>query len=194
MDRFNHAYYKHWYENPKTRAYTPADKLKQARYVLAAFDQLGLPLRNVVDLGCGLGHWKQAFAQLAPKVHYTGVEVSAFACQRFGWVQSSVHAYTSRKPFDLVICQQVLQHLNNRDCAQALANMASYCRGALLLEVATKEDWDSDVLDKSRTEDHEHLRSTKWYRKQLAPYFTAVGGGLFLANSAEVPLFSLERI
>ncbi len=194
MQQFNQAYYQHWYGNAKTRAFTSADKVRQARFVLAYLEQLGVPLKSVVDVGCGLGHWRDALAKLAPKLRYTGVEVSPFACARFGWIQASAHNFTSTRQYDLVICQHVLQHLNNRDCARALANMATYCRGALLLEVATKEDWEGDVLDKERTEAHDYLRSVKWYRKQLDPHFVAVGGGLFLARSADVPLFSLERI
>ena len=37
-----------------------------------------------------------------------------------------------------------------------------------------------------------HLRSGAWYRKQLARSFTALGGGMYAAKSANVTLFELE--
>ena len=191
---FDESYYRRWYGHAKTRAYTQADKDVEAGFVLSYLAHLAVPVKSVVDIGCGLGHWRTALHKINPAIKYTGVEVSAFACQRFGWVHASADTYKPRQKFDLVICQQVLQHLDNKQCAQALAYMASYCRGALFLQVATKGDWDGDVIDKKRSEKHDYLRTGAWYRRQLAPHFINMGGGLFLARSAEIPLFELDAL
>ncbi len=38
-----------------------------------------------------------------------------------------------------------------------------------------------------------HWRRGSWYRRQLRPHFTAVGGGLFVAHRAGVRFYELER-
>jgi SAM-dependent methyltransferase len=186
---FTAAYYRHWYGNPKTRAFTKADKKKRAAFVLAALKQFGVPVKSVCDIGCGLGHWREALSAKS----YTGVEVSSYLCEKYGWVQSSAADYAPKRQFDLVICQAVLYHLDNKDCARALKNIGTMCRGALYLEVVTKEDWTSGILDKKHTESIVYLRPAAWYRRHLAKYFVALGGGLFLAKSAGVPLLELEK-
>jgi 2-polyprenyl-3-methyl-5-hydroxy-6-metoxy-1,4-benzoquinol methylase len=190
---FDEDYYRRWYGDAGTRAHTQADRRVEAAYVMSALGYMRVPVKSVVDVGCGVGHWRTALREINPAINYTGVEVSDFACQRFGWIHSSADQFLPRQKFDLVICQQVLQHLDNKACAKALANMASYCRGALFLQVVTRGDWDGDMLDKARTEHHQFLRTLAWYRKQLAPHFIGVGGGLFLARRAKVPTFELEK-
>jgi hypothetical protein len=38
------------------------------------------------------------------------------------------------------------------------------------------------------------LRARAFYLKALAPHFVNVGGGLFVARAANVPLYALERL
>lgn len=190
--RFDAEYYRHWYGNAQTRAFTKSDKDVRAAFVLSYLRMLKVPVRSVCDLGCGLGHWREALQKIDSRIGYTGVEVSPFVARRFGWVESSVVDYVPKRQFDLLICQAVLQHLDDKACAQALAQMGAYCRGALYLEVLTKGDWTSGVVDKKHTEKHEYLRSATWYKRHLSKHFVAVGGGLFVARSAGVPLLELE--
>lgn len=192
--QFDEAYYRRWYGNAKTRAFTKADKDIRAAFVLSYLRQLQVPVRSVCDLGCGLGHWRAALQKINPRITYTGVEYSAAMAQRYGWVEASAADYAPRRKFDLVICQAVFQHLDDRDCAQAIAHIGAYCRGALYLEVLTKGDWTSGVVDKKHTEPHAYLRSKAWYRRQLGKYFVPVGGGLFVARAANVPLLELENL
>ncbi len=192
--RFDAAYYRHWYGKADTRAFTKTDKDVRAAFVLSYLRHLKVPVRSVCDLGCGLGHWREALQKIDSRITYTGVEYSAFMAQRLGWVESSAADYAPKRKFDLVICQAVLQHLDDKDCARAIKNIGSYCRGALYLEVLTKADWTSGVVDKKHTEKHSHLRSATWYKKRLGEFFVPVGGGLFVARSANVPLFELEQM
>lgn len=192
-ERFDEHYYRHWYGNASTRAFTKADKDVRAAFVLSYLKLLKIPVRSVVDVGCGLGHWRAALQKIDPRLAYTGVEYSALMARRYGWVEASAADYVPKRQFDLVICQAVLQHLNDKDCAKALENIGQYCRGALYLEVLTKADWISGMIDKKHTERHPYLRSAAWYRKRLDKYFIAAGGGLFIARASGAPLLELER-
>ncbi len=150
-------------------------------------------MRRVLDVGCGLGLWQQALQQHFPRASYQGVELSDYACKRYGWIKGSVVDYRTRHAFDLVICQGVLQYLDDRDARAAIANLASLSRRALYLEALTTADWE-DNCDRRATHGGVHLRSGSWYRRQLSRYFRNCGGGLFLANTAQATLFELEHL
>jgi chemotaxis methyl-accepting protein methylase len=100
--------------------------------------------------------------------------------------------YRSRRPFDLVVCHDVLQYLSHRDAARALGNLATLARRALLLAVLTREDWDDERFDPERTDPSVVLRTTRWYRQRLRAEFVDAGGGLFLKRDEAPVLWSLE--
>ncbi len=189
---YDEAYFKRWYGTAQTRAFTKTDKDIRAAFVVAYMKQLKIPLRSVCDLGCGLGHWQQALRKLLPKMTYTGVEYSPYLCARYGWTEASAATYAPRRRFDLVICQSVLHHLNDRDCAAALDHIASYCKGVLYLEVVSQQDW-NQVIDRAHTDPNIFLRSGAWYKTRLKKHFVPLGGGLFLAKSAGIPLLEIEQ-
>jgi 2-polyprenyl-3-methyl-5-hydroxy-6-metoxy-1,4-benzoquinol methylase len=140
-----------------------------------------------------MGLWQKPLEQAFPRARYVGVEYSTYLCERLGWTHGSVVDYRATKPFDLVVCQGVLPYLSTPDARRALANLAQLCSGALYLEAVTREDRESGVLDTERTDPGMHLRPRSFYLRALAPHFQAVGGGLFVARSAGVPLYALER-
>lgn len=193
-DYFDEKYYRKWYGHAHSRAFTSADKKVRAAFVLSYLRYLRVPVRSVCDVGCGLGHWREALQAVDGRIKYTGVEISPVLSQRMGWIQASAASYAPKRKFDLVICQAVLQHLDDRDCAQALDNICAYTRGALYLEVLTKADWAAGCVDKRHTERHPYLRTGAWYRKRLEKAFTPLGGGLFLAKTTNAPMFELEQL
>ena len=65
--RFDRKYYERFYGDPRTSVYDARDVGRVCAFVLAWLDRLELPLRRVVDLGCGLGYWRDALAELRPK-------------------------------------------------------------------------------------------------------------------------------
>jgi chemotaxis methyl-accepting protein methylase len=188
---FNQAYYKKFYINKKTRVRGEKTIPDLADFIFSYMRHLQLPIRSVLDAGCGLGEWKKAVMAHCPRAAYRGVEYSEYLCNRYGWQQGSVVDFKLSKEFDLVICQSVLQYLNNRDAKKAIANLARHCAGALYLEIITKKDW-LENCDQRVTDDKIRLRTGSWYRTELGRYFRAVGGGLFLAKSAPVVLWELE--
>lgn len=191
---FDAEYYRKFYEDPRTRAVSPEEVARQMAFVCAYLQHLDVPIRHVLDLGCGMGLMRDALARNLPGAHYHGVDHSHYVCERFGWEQASVVDYAPSRSFDLVICHDVIQYLGNREADQALNNLARLSDQALLLAVLTREDREQGSCDPARTDTAVHLRSTRWYRQRLRRNFVNVGGGLFLKNDRAPVLWSLEHL
>lgn len=190
---FDADYYARFYENPSTRVTDPETIATLARHVVAHLAVLQLDVHSVLDMGCGLGWWRDALAEALPDADYTGVEVSEHLVESHGWQQGSVTSWSSRKRHDLVICQGVLQYLDDEDAAEAIENLAVLASSALWLEALTRADW-SEHCDRERTDGQVHLRSGAWYRRALRPHFTNCGGGLFVKRDAACAMFELEHL
>ena len=192
-DRFDRAYYDRFYRDPTTRASSPDDLNRLARFVLGYLEYLDIPVRRVLDLGCGLGRWKHALAEHDPAIEYTGVELSPYLCDQYGWEPSSVVDYTSADTYDLVICQDVLAYLSKNDVRKAVANIASLTNGCAYLQVVTEEDWEDDNCDPDRTDETMRRRKASWYRSAFRRHFTSCGGGVWIPADSDVVLWELEK-
>jgi SAM-dependent methyltransferase len=193
-ERFDHAYYARFYENPRTRV-TDAEQVDRlAGFVCGYLGYLGIVVRRILDLGCGVGLWQEPLARRLPGARYLGVEYSAYLCERYGFTRASALDFRAKQPFDLVVCQGVLPYLGKRDVKRAIDNIATLCRGALYLEAVTSDDYEAGVVDQGRTDGGMQLHSRAFYLRALAPHFTNVGGGLFVSRAADVPLYALERL
>lgn len=190
---FDEAYFDRFYRDPRTRVASPRDTLRLGRFVCNYLKFLEQPVARVVDLGCGIGSWREAIRRHFPRATYTGVEVSSYLCREYGWVQGSVVDFAADEPFDLVICQGVLQYLDAAEARKAIANLARLCRGALYLEALTREDWEQNC-DRTVTDGATHLREAEWYRQALRRRFVNGGGGVFLASASPVVMFELEKL
>jgi SAM-dependent methyltransferase len=191
--QFDARYYDRYYRSKRTRVTSPREIQTLGRFVCGYLGYMGLPVRRVLDAGCGLGYWRSVVAQHYPRARYTGIELSEYLCRELGWTQASIAEYRGRGSFDLVICQGVLQYLNDRDAAAAIENLGRLCRGALYLEALTAEDW-RDHCDRDCTDGAVHLRKDVWYRTRLLRHFRACGGGVFLHKDAAPVLFTLETV
>ena len=190
---FDEAYYERFYRSARTRAETPEDALRRAAFITSYLAHIGLPVARVLDIGCGLGRTLAGVQTAYPMAHCTGVEVSDYLCEEYGWVKGSVLDFRAKEPFDLVICNDVIQYLEHADAQVAIDNLATLCQGALYFGALTREDWE-ESCDRARTDDEVCLRSTRWYRRQLRRDFVPIGGGLFLRRPEAVTLWSLERV
>jgi hypothetical protein len=190
--RFDAAYYARYYRDPRTRVSGEREAAHLADFLVGYLAHLHVPVRRVLELGPGVGHLRDALRARLPRARYTGVELSEYLCERHGYTHGSVESYRARTPFDLVLCQGVLQYLPDAAASRALANLARLTRGALYLEALTLEDWRHNV-DRTRTDGAVHLRPVRWYRTRLGRHFTSAGGGLFLRRDAGAVLFELER-
>jgi SAM-dependent methyltransferase len=167
--------------------------MRLGRFVCAYVDYLGFTVRRVLDAGCGLGHLRPAVRERFPRARYVGLETSEYLCRRFGWVRASVADYAPSQPFDLVLCHDVLQYLDDRAAVRALGNLGRLSRGALYFSVLTVEDWRRNA-DRARTDAVSvRLRPAAWYRARLARHFRPLGGGLWSRRGYDPLLWELER-
>lgn len=188
---FDRAYYRRFYGDPRTSVTSRAEMCARARFIAAWCTYIGLAPRRILDAGCGTGMLRAPLLRALPRATYTGVEVSEYLCARHGWIHDSVADFRADRPFDLVVCYDVVQYLGDRAAARALANLARLCRGALYFSALTLEDW-RDNCDRSRTDGNVHLRPGDWYRERLARRFRQAGAGLWLRRGAPLTLWEME--
>lgn len=188
--RFDAAYYRRFYEDPQTRAGTVASARRQAAFIAAYLKYMELPVRSIVDLGCGMGRLLRALGRAFPRARCVGVEYSEYLCQKYGWEHSSVQDYQAAEPFDLVVCDDVLSYLDEDQCSAALTNIAQLCQGAAFLGLITAED--REVADFDRTDPDQHLRPASWYRRRAGRWFQSAGGGLYLRKPLVVPMWTMD--
>ena len=139
MTRFDKDYYQRFYFDARTAVVSRAEMKARARLIGAYANHIGLPVRRVLDAGCGIGLLRAPLRRAFPRATYTGLEYSEYLCKRFGWVRGSLATYDD-EPFDLVVCYDVLQYLDDRTATRALANLARLTRGVLYLSALTARD------------------------------------------------------
>lgn len=194
--KFDADYYQRFYADPRTRVSDLAAVRKLAMFVASYLRYLDVPVRSLLDVGCGVGNWRKVARKAWPQARYYGLEHSPHLCAKFGWAEGSIVDFDPRTlcsdgTFDLVVCQGVLQYLNDRAAAHAIDNLGHWCGGALYLEALTELDWQQNC-DRSRTDGNVHLRSGAWYKKRLRKHFRDCGGGVFCSHNARITLFELE--
>lgn len=189
---FDEAYYQRYYYDQKTRVVDPAHTARLGDFVGSYLHYLRVPVQRVLDIGCGIGLWRDSVKRHFPAARYQGVEYSEHLCERHGWERGSVTDYRVDAAFDLVICQGVLPYLDRPDLERALANLGTLCQGALYLEAVTREDYEREILDEERTDPRLYRHRAALYRRGLAPHFREMGGGVWLSRRLDVPLFALE--
>ena len=191
---FDEAYYQRFYFDKKTSVVDPGHVERLGAFVCSYLQYLRVPVARVLDVGCGIGLWRDVVARHFPLATFQGVEYSEYLCERFGWERGSVVDYRASAPFDLVICQGVLPYLSADDAKAAMANLGRLSHGALYVEAVTREDWEMGILDEGLTDARMFRHRAQMYRRGLGAHFSEIGGGLWLSENAEVPLFALESM
>jgi SAM-dependent methyltransferase len=192
-DKFDAGFYRRFYLDPQTRVVTPAEMARRADLVAAFVRHGEFPVKRILDVGCGLGLMRAALQAHFPNARYTGLEVSEYLCRKYGWEPGSAATFTSARPFDLVICYDVLQYLAAREAAAALRNLGRLCRGVLHFGALTTEDWEL-YCDQTNTDRNVHIRPGHWYRRRLAPAFINAGSGMFVRRDAPIHLWELDQV
>jgi trans-aconitate methyltransferase len=188
---FGAAYFRRFYLDPATRVVTAAEMRSRAELIAAAMAHAEIPVRTILDAGCGVGLLRKPFAQVLPRARYTGLDASEYLCARYGWIQGSIAEYAPRHPSDLVVCYDVLQYLDDREAGRAMRNLSRLTRAALYFSALTREDWRRNC-DRTRTDRAVRLRSGDWYRRRLAPEFRYLGFGVWLRKGVSAILWDLE--
>lgn len=188
---FDRSYYERFYFNPRTAVTTRTEVRARARMIAAHADYIGLPVRRILDAGCGTGMLRAPLLRQLPRASYTGMETSEYLCERYGWDHGLIQTYRSSKPFDLVVCYDVVQYLDAATARRALRNLARLCRGMLYFTALTRKDWEKNC-DQSRTDSKVHLRTAQWYRKELRRNFQEIGAGFWLRRGVPLTVWDLE--
>jgi SAM-dependent methyltransferase len=165
---------------------------RRAALIAAVLKHFELPIRSVLDVGCGKGLLRRPLLAEFPRVRYTGLEVSRYLCHRHGWTRASIVEFESDEPFDLTICYDVLQYIKARAATRALERLAAVTRMVLYFSALTSEDW-RDNCDRTRTDRDVCMRSGDWYRSRLQEHFTPIGLGLWLKRGYELVRWELEK-
>jgi SAM-dependent methyltransferase len=188
---FDRDYYRRFYYNPRTAVTSRAEMGARARLIAGCVQYVGLPVKKILDVGCGVGLLRAPLKRALPKAQYVGLEFSDYLCRRYGWRRGSVATLRLRERFDLVICYDVLQYLSAAAARRAIANLARLCRGALYFGALTREDWE-DNCDQSRTHRIPGLRPGSWYRRELASAFRPIGCGMWIKRDLPLTLWNLD--
>lgn len=188
---FDKAYYQRFYQDPRTAVTSRAEMRSRADLIAACVNYMGLPVKRILDAGCGVGLMRAPLLRRLPRAHYTGLEFSEYLCRRYGWQQGTLQGLTTRTRYELVICYDVLQYLNTADAREAIVRLGKVCRGALYFGALTSGDWHQNC-DRSRTQRTPWMRSAAWYRRELARGFEPLGCGMWLRRGAPVTLWDLD--
>lgn len=191
--RFGAEYYRRHYQNPRTAVTSRREMSRRGEFIAAFVAYLDLPVRSILDAGCGMGWLRAPLRRRIPRAHYVGLEASDYLCERYGWRCGSIVDHRPRTPYDLVVCYDVLQYLDDPLAGRAMTNLARVTRGALYFSALTREDWD-EHCDQSRTDGEVRLRPAGWYRQRLARRFVALGGGMHVKRGVAAQLWELERM
>jgi predicted TPR repeat methyltransferase len=190
---FDEAYYQRYYFNKKTSVVDPEHVARLGAFVCSYLQFIRVPVQRVLDVGCGIGLWRDVVKRHFPQAQFHGVEYSEYLCGRFGWERGSVVDYKAAAPFDLVICQGVLPYLSAADAKLAMRNLARLSCGALYVEAVAREDWEQDIVDDELTDPRLFKHRAQLYRQGLTEGFIELGGGVWLSRQADLPVFALER-
>jgi 2-polyprenyl-3-methyl-5-hydroxy-6-metoxy-1,4-benzoquinol methylase len=191
-NNFSAAYFKKFYLNAATRVVTAAEMRSRAALIASALKQCQIPVRRILDAGCGIGLLQKPFKEFLPRAGYSGLEASEYLCSRFGWTFGSIVDFAARAPYDLVICYDVLQYLPDAQAARAIVNLSRLSRAAVYVSALTTEDW-RENCDRSRTDRAVHLRPGAWYRRRLKKRFRYAGFGIWVRKNVTAILWEMER-
>ena len=82
---FDQDYYQRFYYNPRTAVTSRAEMRARGRMIAACVEYVGLPVKSILDAGCGVGLLKSPLTRAFPGAEYVGLEYSEYLCRRYGW-------------------------------------------------------------------------------------------------------------
>jgi SAM-dependent methyltransferase len=196
---YDKAYFDKWYRSRQHRVRTPAQIRRIVSFTVGAAEYiLDRPIRSVLDVGAGEGHWQPLLRAMRPTVRYVGVEPSAYAVGRYGARRGlrlgsvetlnelTLHE-SAPEGFDLVVCCGVLNYVATRVLGSALEQLMLHTSGVAWLELFTKhDDIEGDVAALKP-------RAAEWYRDQFrAAGYVPCGLHLYAPADRAAGLTALE--
>lgn len=188
MPTFDATYYSRFYGTNGAHDEQRIARLATAVHNMCAW--WGVDIESVLDVGAGIGMWRNWYRDNHPSVRVQSIDISEHACAEWGHDLLDIVEWTPSRKSDLVICHSVLQYLDNVDFVSAVANLAAGTRWVMYLELPTKWDYEN-IVDESGTDMQVFRRSAQWYRKVLGEHFVQIGAGLWTPHNG-LPMYQLE--
>lgn len=187
---FNESFFKRFYTNTPVHSRREIESLATAVHNMCTWWDASIS--SVLDVGAGLGYWRDWYASNHRRVKVRSIDVSEHACAKYHHELRDISTWQPDRGFDLVICQSVLQYLSNSRAEAAIENLAVATKQVMFLEVPTLSDL-KHIVDRQSTDFNIYARSGEWYRKRLVKHFTRAGAGLWIAKASGIALYELER-
>lgn len=194
---YDRTYFDRWYRGAGAPVGSKASLGRNVGLAVAAAESvLDRPIRSVLDVGCGEGRWQPVLRRLRPRVSYLGIDSSEYAVERFGARRNlrvgsfgELHLHVFDRPFDLVVCSDVLHYLSDEEILTGLDALADLVGGVALLEVFTADD------EIEGDEAGFHQRPAAWYRRAFeGAGLVAVGLQLYVHEEIAADLDALDRL
>jgi SAM-dependent methyltransferase len=123
---------------------------------------------DVLDLGCGLGNFGYVFTKFYG-IKYKGVDISKFAVDnnvyKLDLVQGDIRNIKIANTYDLVLCLDILEHLEEKDLDGALENIK---RLGTNFVFSIPFIGDPNLLNDNT---HKIKQSKEWWIEQLQKHF-----------------------
>lgn len=187
---FDEPFFKRFYSSTPVHSRRKIESLATAVHNMCAWWDVGIS--SVIDVGAGLGYWRDWYTSNHPRVKVRSIDVSEHACATYHHELRDISTWQPNRGFDLVICQSVLQYLSNSKAEAAIENLAVATKRVMYLEVPTLSDL-KYVVDRQSTDFDIYGRSGEWYRKRLIKHFVHAGAGLWIAKTSDIALYEFER-
>jgi SAM-dependent methyltransferase len=190
---YDEQYFERWYRRGEFGS--RARLLRKVHYAVSAAEYLlERPVRSVLDVGCGEAPWRAPLRRLRPNVAYVGVDPSAYAVARYGRARDirlgtfgDLGTVDLPRPFDLVVCADVLLYVNDRDLRRGLEAIADLLRGVAYIEIFTaNDDIEGDLSQFHRR------RPATYDRAFAAVGLTRVGPHLYVGDDVFPTLSDFE--
>jgi SAM-dependent methyltransferase len=194
---YDRRYFDRWYRDPRHRVFTAAERNRRAAAALHATEYvLGRPVRSVLDVGAGEGHWRAPLTRLRPRLRYVGLDPSPYVVQRFGRRRgirlgdiTTLDAEQLDGPYDLVLAVGFLNLLPPAALRPALERLRPLIGGVALLELFSADDpLTGDISAYSRAPAATYRRMLR--RLGLVP----VGLHLYAAQEVADAVAALETV
>jgi SAM-dependent methyltransferase len=194
VKRYDKAYFDKWYRRLRVNA--PSEVRRKVALAVAETEYfLARTLRDVLDVGCGEGAWREHLRALRPRVRYLGVDPSDYVAETFGRARNIRKAAFGElaslridHQFDLVVSSDAIHYVPDDELRRGLPALVQLAGGIVFLDLLTAED---DIVG-----DVEGLirRPAAWYRKLFHEQgLLPVGAYTWAAPPLHASLSELER-
>lgn len=190
--RFDANYFEAFYGGPEERQRDRLEAYYVAQGIVGIVEWLQGDIASVLEIGAGCGYWRDWFKEHRPAVPYRSTDVSAYACKTFGHERRDISRWRVKQRYDLVVCADVLEIIDDEPCERAIENVAAMTATFAYVNIATAADLKTAYAD-PRTDAKLKGRSAAWYRKRMRPHFVQLAFGLWIRRDAHHNLGELDR-